>query len=304
MSTISFTTRFFLVTLTFVGAVLLATPEAQAIPNGEPDLPVAFGEDGVPAQKLAERLSADIAAGVLSRDEAAIYAFLALFAPEQLPPSYKSLPVDVPYCGTGMVRAAKDAATRVDPELSAAFAAALPQPCSEPFAYSIRSSVYPLIVHYDEAELATAAADVLRFAEEQWDLQVLTMGQTAPLLDGGACGPDENIDLYLIPDGPWSYVDAAASNPATFYDDWSDFMVLRMNRERGYVPEALVVHEFQHLLQDADDRFELDLYEAAARFMEDVAVGARSLHFEDLQSFASRPYLPLEFSDNYETLFL
>ena len=46
-------------------------------------LPVAFGEDGAPEQNLAERLSADTAAGVLSRDEAAIYTFLALVAPEQ-----------------------------------------------------------------------------------------------------------------------------------------------------------------------------------------------------------------------------
>jgi hypothetical protein len=122
-------------------------------------LPVAFGEDGAPEQKLAERLSADTAAGVLSRDEAAIYAFLALFAPAELPPSYKSLSVDVPHCATGVVRAAKDAATRAAPELSAAFAAALPQPCSETFAYSIRSSVYPLMVHYEDAGLATAAAD-------------------------------------------------------------------------------------------------------------------------------------------------
>ncbi len=151
-------------------------------------LPVAFGEAGAPEQKLAERLSADTEAGVLSQDEAAIYTFLALCAPDQLPTSYKSLSVDGG-CSAGVVRAAKDAATRVEPELSAAFAAALPQTCSGTFAHSIRSSVYPLMVHYEDADLAVAAADTLRFAEEQWDLQVLTMGQTAPVLDGGACEP-------------------------------------------------------------------------------------------------------------------
>jgi hypothetical protein len=94
-------------------------------------LPVAFGEDGAPEESLAEQLSADTEAGVLSEDEAAIYAFLALFAPDQLPTSYKSLSVDVPHCATGVVRASKDAATRVSAELSAEFEAHCRKPARE-----------------------------------------------------------------------------------------------------------------------------------------------------------------------------
>jgi hypothetical protein len=66
-----------------VSLVALKWRVAAAIVLAFAILPVAFGEDGAPEQKLAERLSADTAAGVLSRDEAAIYAFLALFVRRQ-----------------------------------------------------------------------------------------------------------------------------------------------------------------------------------------------------------------------------
>jgi len=268
-------------------------------------LPVAFAEDGALEQNLAERLSADTAAGVLNRDEAAIHAFSALFGHDQLPPSYKSLPVDVPRCATGVVRAAKDAATRVAPELSNAFAAALPpQPCWGAFAYSIPSSVYPLIVHYEDADLAAEAVNMLRFAEESWDLQVLTMGQTAPLLDGGACGPDENLDLYLLRGIGYAYVDSAASNPATFYDDWSTYMVIDPDAWGGVWLESTVAHEFQHMLQAADDWWEINLHEAAATLMEDVVEDDLDYYYTVLPSFTKRPHRPVEFDDDYRGSFL
>jgi hypothetical protein len=267
-------------------------------------LPVALGEDGAPEQKLAERLSADTAAGVLSRDEAAIYVFLALFAPDQLPLTYKSLPVDVPHCGTGVVRAARDAATRVDPELSAAVADALPNHCSKTYAHSIRSSVYPLIVHFEDADLAAKAADTLRFAEEQWDLQVLEMGHTAPLLDGGACGPDENLDLYLLPGRPYEgLVDLVAPNPATFYDDWSTFMVVDPDRFPRTITDWFVAHEFQHMVQYADDAWEINLWEATAVLMQDVVADDSNAFFFMLRSFTRFPHRPLEFDDYYQTSF-
>jgi hypothetical protein len=275
----------------FVFLVVLLTPLAAA---------------PVPEQNLAERLSADTAAGVLSRDEAAIYSFLALFAPEQLPAAYEGLPVDEPFCATGLVRAAKDAATRVSPELSEAFEAALPQLCSETFAYSIRSSVYPLIVHYEDADYAARAADTLRFAEEQWDLQVLTMGQTAPLLDGGACGPDENIDIYLLPGFPnVGLVDAVANNPATFYDDWSTYMAWNPDHPYlgGVIPEWAVAHEFQHMLQSADDHWELNVGEATAVLIEDFVSDDVDRYFNLLPNFTRFPRLPVEFDDYYTTGF-
>jgi hypothetical protein len=265
-------------------------------------LPVAFGEDGAPEQKLAERLSADTAAGVLSRDEAVIYAYLALFAPDQMPPIYKSLSVDVPTCVTSVVRAARDAATRVSLELSDAFEAARPQVCTGTFPYSIRSSVYPLIVHYEDADNAAQAVDMLRLAEESWDLQVLTMGQTAPLLDGGACGPDENIDLYLLP-GNNAYVDLAASNPATFYDDWSTYMVIGATTWGGEIPDWVIAHEFQHMIQCSDDCWEINLWEATAILMEEVVADDQNRFFYMFGSFTQRPYLPVEFDDDYQSLF-
>jgi hypothetical protein len=255
-------------------------------------------------QNLAEQLSADTAAGVVSEDEAAIYAFLALFAPGEFPTSYKSLSVDVPHCATGVVRAAKDAATRVSAELSAEFEAALPQPCSGTFAHSIQSSVYPLMVHYEDAALAAVASDVLRLTEEQWDLQVLTMGQTAPLLDGGACGPDENIDLYLQPGVGWTYIDTAASNPATFYDDWSTYVVINTDPWGGVYPERIAAHEFQHMAQAADDWWEVNLHEAAGMLMEEVVADDQNNYYKTLPAFASRPFLPVEYDDDYRTQFL
>ncbi|MBW2543849.1 MAG: hypothetical protein JRF15_17350, partial [Deltaproteobacteria bacterium] len=265
---------------------------------------MASGEPGPPGRDLAEQLRADTAAGVVSRDEAAIYAFLALFAPDQLPASYKNLPVDVPHCSAGVVRAAKDAVKGVDPELSEAFAAALPQPCSENFAHSIRSSVYPLIVHYDDATLASVAADTLRLTEEQWDLQVLTMGQTAPLLDGGACGPDENIDIFLLPiDRGTGWYDVVAPNPATFYDDWSTYTMINSNFAvwpEWFTLEGTVAHEFQHMLQCADDCWENgNLYETTTILIEKVMDENWDHYDRAFPVFAKHPYRPLEFDDNW-----
>jgi hypothetical protein len=69
MSTETFTTRLGLLTMAVAGVTFLAACIFVA-------LPVAFGEESAPEQNLTEQLSADTAAGVLSRDEAAIYAFL------------------------------------------------------------------------------------------------------------------------------------------------------------------------------------------------------------------------------------
>ena len=267
--------------------------------------PLAFAEEGSREENLAERLGADVAAGVISRDEAAIHSFLALFDRDQLAPSYKSLGVEVPRCATGVLRAAKDAATRVAPELSSAFAAALPpQPCTGNFAYSIESSVYPLIVHYEDVNLAAEAVNMLRFSEESWDIQVLSMGQTAPLLDGGVCGPDERLDLYLLRGIGYAYVDSAASNPATFYDDWSTYMVIDPNVWGGPFLESTVAHEFQHMLQAADDWWELNLHEAAATLMEDVIEDDLDYYYNVLPGFTRRPDRPVEFDDDYQGSFL
>jgi hypothetical protein len=260
-------------------------------------------EDGAPEQSLAEQLSADTEAGLLSEDEAAIYSFLALFAPDELPASYESLFVDVPFCATGVVRAARDAATRVDSELSEAVADALPDYCSQTFAHSIRSSVYPLIIHYEDAGFATAAVDTLRYAEEQWDLQVLTMGHTAPLLDGGACGPDENIDIFLLV-GAATAALAVAPNPATFYDDWSTYMEIDPNIYNIYPRELVVAHEFHHMVQSADDDREINVAEGTAMLIEEVVNDDFNRYFIPLPSFASRPHLPVEFDDYYQTPFV
>lgn len=265
----------------------------------------AFAEETVPKPGLMERLSTDTAAGVLSPDEAAIHAFLALFARDELPATYNSLRVDPPRCATGVVRAAKDAATRVEEDLSRAFAAALPpQPCTGNFTYSIPSSVYPLIVHYEDNDLAAEAVNMLRFAEESWDLQVLTMGQTAPLLDRSVCGPDERLDLYLLRGIGYAYVDSVASNPATFYDDWSTYMVIDPDVWGGVFLETTVAHEFQHMLQAADDWWEINLHEAAATLIEDIVDDDLNYYFTVLSGFTKRPYQPLEFDDNYRTFFL
>ncbi len=267
--------------------------------------PLAFAEDSASEQSLAERLSADTAAGVLSRDEAAIHAFLALFDRDRLAPSYKSLAVDRPRCAMGVLRAAKDAATRVAPELSSAFAAALPpQPCRGNFAYSIESSVYPLIVHYAETDLAAEAVRMLKFSEESWDIQVLSMGQTAPLLDRGVCGPDEKLDLYLLRGIGYAYVDSAVSNPDTFYDDWATYMVIDPDVWGGPFLESTVAHEFQHMLQAADDWWEINLHEAASTLMEDVIEDDLDYYYNVLPSFTQRPYRSVEFDDDYFDLFL
>jgi hypothetical protein len=285
MSDSFLTTRLCLTTLAFAGAVFLAVSEAGSIEQP----PAELGEDGAPEQSLAEQLSADTEAGLLSEDEAAIYSFLALFAPDELPASYESLFVDVPFCATGVVRAARDAATRVEPELSEAVADALPDYCSQTFAHSIRSSVYPLIVHYEDAGFAPAAADTLRYAEEQWDLQVLTMGHTAPLLDGGACGPDENIDIFLLV-GAATAALAVAPNPATFYDDWSTYMEIDPNIYNIYPRELVVAHEFHHMVQSADDDREINVHEGTAMLIEEVVNDDFNRYFIPLPSFASRPH--------------
>lgn len=263
------------------------------------------GAIGAPEESLAERLRADAAAGLIDRDEAAIYAHLALFARDQLPPHYASLSVEAPRCATGVIRAAEDAATRVDPELRSAFeAAGPPTPCTGDFSFGLRSSIYPLTVHYEDDDLAAEAQEMLRFAEESWALQVEAMGQTPPLLDGGACGPDGDLDLYLLREIGYAYVDAAANNPDTPYDDWSTYMVIDPDVWGGVFLEATVAHEFQHMLQAADDWWEINMHEATATLIEEVVDDDLDYYVRLLRDFARRPFQPLEFDDDYRTNFL
>ena len=72
----------------------------------------AFAQDPTaPDTGPMEPLGADTREEEWTADEAAIHSFLALFARDESHPGYKDLRANPPRCATGVVRAARDAAT-------------------------------------------------------------------------------------------------------------------------------------------------------------------------------------------------
>lgn len=182
------------------------------------------------------------------------------------------------------------------------------QPCDaeELWPLELRSSRYPVVVHYRSEEEAEMSADVLAAIETSWEVEVEGLGFRAPLPDGGRCGSDDAFDVFVHRGIEECYVEALAERPETAWDDWTSFMVVDpWGPYGGPLLGSTLSHEFNHACQATDDWSDAPLvYEMTATFIEDVVFDDVDVYLDLLEDFQSRPDWALDYDDAYETWYM
>lgn len=178
-------------------------------------------------------------------------------------------------------------------------------PCAEDQFWPLNasSSVQPLTVHFPRQDIEAKALEMIVLLEESWSVQVDTMGFTAPIDDGGACGPDGDFDVFIWPGIGGAYVSSVARNPATPYADYSTYMAFDPGGINGGAwLNTYMAHELNHALQASDDWTEdAQHYEAGATFAEAAVYPDDDDWVFELEDFQDRPQLSLFYDDNGAT---
>ncbi len=171
---------------------------------------------------------------------------------------------------------------------------------------SLRSVRYPLRVHYPNRRQQAIAERILTILETAWQVEVVQLGFSPPLADGGLCGPDDDFDVFVWRDLYEGYVSAIAENPATAHDDWFTYMAVDpWGPYGGDALEATLAHELNHACQAADDWWESPLvFEMTATFVEELVFPDAEVYFSTLGDFQAHPDWSLDRDDDYETWYM
>jgi hypothetical protein len=171
---------------------------------------------------------------------------------------------------------------------------------------SIRSETHPLVVHYRDPAEESEARRSLAAVELSWDFEVNELGFTPPLLDGGACGPDEAFDIFIWRTYRGGVSDVIGANEATPWDDFYNYLILDpWGPYGGPVLEATAAHELNHAMQAVYDWNETAIFfEMTAQFVEDQVFDEADGWQEYLADFQQNPDWALDFNDDYETYYM
>jgi hypothetical protein len=169
-----------------------------------------------------------------------------------------------------------------------------------------RSGIRPVNVHYSRIIDEPKAREMLGILEESWMTQVDLLGFTAPLDDGGSCGPDGRYDVFIWRGIQGAYVDAIAENPQTLHDDYLTYMVISIAGSTGTsLLDTTLAHEFNHSVQASDDWWEsAHFFEMSATFVEALVYPQEDDYFFTLEDFQARPEWSLFRDDNYATWYM
>ena len=151
----------------------------------------------------------------------------------------------------------------------------------------------------DEAK----ALEMLGILEVSWTVQIDTLGFSAPLDDGGECGPDGRYDVFIWRGIDGAFVDAIAENPLTPHDDYTTYMAISIAGSTGQgLLDTTLAHEFNHAAQASDDWWESALFfEMTATFVEALTYPQEDDYFFTLKDFQRRPEWSIFYVDNYAT---
>lgn len=178
-------------------------------------------------------------------------------------------------------------------------------PCVEDeyWPLSASSSLRPFKVHYPRQDIEPTVLEMIALLEESWRVQVDVMGFTAPIDDGGACGPDGDFDVFVWPGIGGGYVWGIARNTATPHQDFSTYMAFDPGGINGGAwLNTFMAHELNHALQASDDWTEdAQHYEAGATFAESAVFPDDDDWVFELEDFQGRPELSLFYDDNGAT---
>lgn len=177
---------------------------------------------------------------------------------------------------------------------------------TEHWPLTVDSMLRPLSVHYSRFADEARAEEMVTILEHAWDVQVDTLGFTAPLDDEGHCGADGRYDVFFWRGVDGAYVDSVAENPATSYDDYSTYMAIDPTGEYGAeLLDTTLTHEFNHAVQASDDWWESALiFEMSATFVESLVYPEQDDYFYVLEDFQRHPEWSLFYDDNYRTWYM
>lgn len=134
--------------------------------------------------------------------------------------------------------------------------------------FSLKSSRFPLTVHWQQDDRRSRAAALLRHVENAWQREVVDLGWAAPLPDGGK-GGDDTLDLYLVPIGEGQAYVAEETRQAKPFAVASSYVAFDDGLPDDGTLESYAFHEFNHVCQYALDANEGDaFYENSATFMD------------------------------------
>jgi hypothetical protein len=169
--------------------------------------------------------------------------------------------------------------------------------------FSVQSGVRPFNVHYSRLGDETKALEMLGILEVSWAVQIDTLGFSAPLDDGGDCGPDGRYDVFIWRGIDGAFVDAIAENPLTPHDDYTTYMAISIAGSTGQgLLDTTLAHEFNHAAQASDDWWESALFfEMSATFVEALTYPQEDDYFFTLEDFQRRPEWSIFYVDNYAT---
>lgn len=172
------------------------------------------------------------------------------------------------------------------------------------FPYSLRSEKLPVLVHYYKPVELEAARQVLAAVEKGWDYHVNQLGMRPALTDHGACGPDNDFDVFVWKGHRSCLVDVIEPEPSTSWDDRTGYMIMDpWGPYGGPELEETVVHEMAHASQAADDWSEAGItYEMSAVFTDQVYADRYIKIY--LDDFQAHPDWALDYNDNYETWYM
>lgn len=163
----------------------------------------------------------------------------------------------------------------------------------------LRSTLYPLSVHYRLESQVDFAQEVLEWAEVSYQKEVLELGFSAPLADEGQ-GGDDGLDLYLA---TYAATNGGAYTVPSQVDSLqndgrmacSAYIMLYEEITPAKMP-VYVAHELNHALQAAMDFEELPwAWEVTATFIEDVVFDSVNDYYHFIPTFQENPDRSLAF---------
>ncbi len=174
------------------------------------------------------------------------------------------------------------------------------------FPLSLRSASLPILVHYRDAIEASAAREALAATEEAWRVETGAMGWDPPVSDGGRCGPDGALDVFVWRTFRGCVSDVVGEVPETPHDDRANHLIVDpWGPYGGEHLRATVAHELSHALQAAHDWNEVPIaFEMGAQFVESLFAPDEPTwvsYFDDYQSHADWAF---DHDDGYETWFM
>lgn len=263
---------------------------------------------GAEQETLHSKLAQDYRAGQISRASYLAYQLQAAENPQQLPPPYRTFPVEPGLCSTliaGEARALMDSLTGQEKNM---LASVLSRPDSMRLPLRTRSPKGYFVLHHANSGADSSSDAFIAEAGQSfdyvYDLLVHEMGYNPPPDDLEAGGTPE-LDVYVMQFYLYGETRFEQSVPGSNGERFTSYIVIDNNfMGSGFETKGLdalhvtAAHEFFHMLQGGyryfpktkmDSRF---LFEASSVWFEDAAYDEVNDYLQYVRSFFKSPYFP------------